>query len=127
MINHRTKFRWTLSGKVAIQDKLDEEVNRVEEVKWVYLVILVCLVCQETPDLQDLNLISNPSWNKSSSLKEVKKDLHLIHSLICKLKLDLLDLEEVQVCKVHLDLKASKAPWESQEIQDLLDHLDRQA
>ena len=89
MINHRTKFRWTLSGQMAIQDKLDVEVNRVEEVKWVCLVILVCLVCQETPDLPDLNLISNPSWNKSSSLKEVKKDLHLIHFLICKLKLDL--------------------------------------
>ena len=127
MINHRTKFRWTLSGQMAIQDKLDVEVNRVEEVKWVCPVILVCLVCQETPDLQDLNLTFNPSWNKSSSLKEVKKDLHLIHSLLCKLKLDLLDPEEVRVCKVYLDLKASKAPWESQEIQDLLVHLDRQA
>ena len=126
MINHRMKFQWILSGQAAIQDKRDEEVKRDEEAKWVFQVTLVCLVCQETPDPPDHSLTSNPSWNKSSSLKEVKKDLLLIHFLICKLKLDLLDPEEVQVCKVHLDLKAFKAPWESQVIQDPLDHLDRQ-
>ena len=86
MINHRTKFQWILSGQVAIQDNLDEQVNLVEEVNKVCLVTLVCLVCQETLALQDLNQISNPSWNKSSNLKGAKKDLLPIHFLICKLK-----------------------------------------
>ena len=86
MINHRTKFQWILSGQVVIQDKRDEEVKRDEEAKWVFQVTLVCLVCQETPDPPDLSLTSNPSWNKSSSLKEAKKDHHQIRSLTCKLK-----------------------------------------
>ena len=69
-----------------MQDKLDELVNLGDEVNKVCQAILVCLVCQETLGLLGLNQTSNPSWNKSSSLKEAKKDHHQIRSLTCKLK-----------------------------------------
>ena len=38
-----------------------------------------------------------------------------------------MDREDHQVCKVHLDLKDFKEPWESRAILDPLDHLVRQA
>lgn len=37
--------------------------------------------------------------------KEVKRDPHQIHFPTCKHRSDLLDLEDLQVCEVHLALK----------------------
>ena len=81
---------------------MDELENLVVEGNREYLVIPVCLGSQETLDLQDLSLIFNPSWNKSSNPKEAKKDPRLIHFLTCKLKLALWVLEDLQVKNLYI-------------------------
>ena len=63
----------------------------------VHLAILAHQVFLEIQDLQVLNQIYNHSLTKFKHLRVVRKDLPLILSHICKHKLVLLDLEDLQV------------------------------
>jgi len=69
------------------------------------------------PGHQDLNLISDLSWVKWNSRAE-RKGLHQTPSLTCRLKLDLLDLGDLQVSEDRRDLKAS---WDLREILETTD------
>ena len=78
----------------------DLVVGLVPQDQWdllVHLVILAHPVFLEIQDLQVLNQIYNHSLTKFKHLRVVRKDLPLILSHICKHKLVLLDLEDLQV------------------------------
>ena len=76
-----------------LEDK-DEEGNLVEQEKWDLQVVPGYLVFPDHRVHQGPNRISSHFWNKSNSLKEEKKDHHLIHFPICRHRLDQSDLEE---------------------------------
>ena len=76
------------------------EDDLVLQDQWAHLVLPVIqahLVSLETLDLLDPNPIYSPSLIKFKRLRVGKKDLRLILSLTCKLKLDLWDREDLQV------------------------------
>jgi len=73
---------------------------------------------------RDHNPTSSHFWNKSSSLKVAKKDLHRIHFHTCRPKLDQLDLEADLVCKALQAHRVSKDPWVKGVIQVHQDHQD---
>jgi len=69
-------------------------------------------------DRQDLNLTSDLSWDKLNNKLE-RRGPHPTLSLTCRHKLDRLDLEDLQVCEDHLDLKGSWDRRETPETRDL--------
>ena len=80
------KFLSILSALMEMRDKVDDRESLVAGENRVSQAILVCLVSRETLVPQVLNLISSPSWNRSSSPKEEKRDLHRTPFRTCKLK-----------------------------------------
>lgn len=107
-------------ARVVRQDPLD------------HLVVQETLDPQETPERPEfrailVHLVPNRTFSPSLSsfrhLQVEKKDPRQIHFPTCKHKLDLLDPEDLLVCKDHPVLKDSKVPWEKVAI---LDHLGPQ-
>ena len=99
LINHLMNYleKSMLLDQVEIGER---EVDLVLPEQWAHPVLLVIqalLVSLETLDLLDPNPIYNPSLTKFKHLRVDKKDLRLILSLTCKLKLDLWDREDLQV------------------------------
>merc|ERR1712223_1165445 len=119
LINHLMNYleKSMLLDQVEIGEL---EVDLVLQEQWAHPVLLVIqahLVFLETLDLRDPNPIFSPSLTKFKHLRVDKKDLRLILSLTCKLKLDLWDREDLQVWVVLLDLKVSWVLKEKLEIQ----------
>lgn len=74
----------------------------------------------------DLSLTFNLFWNRFKHHKVEKRVLHQTHFLTCRPKLDLLDQEDLQVCKDPMDHKVFKDLWENPETLDPQDPLDLQ-
>merc|ERR1712223_113934 len=119
LINHLMNYleKSMLLDQVEIEELEDDLVLQEQWAHPVLLVIQAHLVSLETLDLLDPNPIYSPSLTKFKHLKVDKKDLRLILSLTCKLKLDLWDREDLQVWVVLLDLKVSWVLKEKLEIQ----------
>lgn len=73
-------------------------------------------------DLPGLSLTSDPSWDRLNSKLE-RKVPHLTPSLTCRLRLDQLDLEALQVSEDPPDLKGS---WDLRETLETRDPQDLQ-
>ena len=99
LINHLMNYpeKSMLLDQVEIGELEDDLVLQEQWAHPVLLVIQAHLVSLETLDLLDPNPIYSPSLTKFKHLRVGKKDLRLILSLTCKLKLDLWDREDLQV------------------------------
>ena len=96
MTNLQMKFLWTHSDHPEMVVNPDEEENPDEAETQDHKEDLELPEFLEIRDLLDRNRIFNHSWTSYKVLVE-KKDHHQIHFLTCKLKLDQLVQEELQV------------------------------
>ena len=101
MTNLRMKFLWIHSDHPETEVHLDVEENPDVEENRDLQGDLECPESLEIRDHLDLNRIFNHSWT-SYKVLVVKKDHHRTHFLTCKLKLDQLVQEELQVNNLFL-------------------------